>query len=75
MLSALNRGGRISQRGDIAPAEKLWCAVPQVKDLALGESCVSHRAQRCDKVGDIAGGRKCAPQERIVRPYKGISYS
>ena len=54
-LSALSRGGRISQRGDTAPTEELRCAIPQVEDLALGRSCVSHGAQRCGKVGDIAG--------------------
>ena len=58
-LSALNRGGRISQRGDTAPAEELRCAIPQVEDLALGRSCVSHGAWRCGKVGDIATQGKC----------------
>ena len=60
MLRALNRGGRISQRGDTASAEELRCAVPQVEDLALGRSCVSHGARRCDKAGDIASQGKCA---------------
>ena len=54
MLSALNRGGRISQRGDTASAEELRCTIPQVGDLALGRNCVSHSARRCDKVRDIA---------------------
>ena len=53
MLSELNHGGRISQRGDTVPVEDLWCAIPQVGDLAVGRSCVSHGARRCDKVGDI----------------------
>ena len=52
-LSVLNRGGRISQRGDTAPAEELWCAIPLVEDLALGRSYVSHGARRCDNDGDI----------------------
>ena len=54
-LSVLSRGGRISQRGDTAPVEELRCAIPQVEDLALGRSCVSHGVRRCSKVGDIAG--------------------
>ena len=53
-LSALNHGGRISQRGDTAPAEELQCAIPLVEDLALGRSCVSHGVRRCGKDGDIA---------------------
>ena len=73
MLSALNRGGRISERDDTAPAEELRCAIPQVKDLALGRNCVLHSARRCDKVGDIASMGKCTPQERTARRYKGIS--
>ena len=60
MLSVLNRGGRISQRGDTAPAEELRCAIPQVGDLALGRSCVSHGARRCGKFGDIVTQGKCA---------------
>ena len=68
-LSALNHKGRISQRGDTAPAEELRCAIPQVKDLVLGRNCVSHRARRCGKVGDIADPRKCALQGRIVWRY------
>ena len=59
-LSALNRRGRISQRGDIASAEKLRCAIPQVEDFALGRSFVSHGAWRCGKAGDIASQGKCA---------------
>ena len=42
--SALNRGGRISQRGDTASVEELRCAILQVEDLALGRCCVSHGA-------------------------------
>ena len=32
-LSALRRRSRVSQGGDIAPTEKLWCVRPQVKGL------------------------------------------
>ena len=53
-LSALNRGGRVSQRGDTTSAEELRCAIPLVEDLPLGKSCVSHGARRCDKARDIA---------------------
>ena len=34
MLSTLRCHGRISQGGDIAPTEKLWCVRPKVKNLA-----------------------------------------
>ena len=60
MLSALNCRGRISQRGDTAPAKKLRCSIPQVEDFVLGRSYVSHGAQRCGKAGDIASQGKCA---------------
>ena len=59
MLSALNRGGRISQRGDTAPAEELRCVIPQVEDLELGRSYVSYGVRRCGKVGDIVTQGKC----------------
>ena len=52
-LSALSRGGRISQRGDTASAEELRCTIPLVEDLALGRSYMSHSARRCNKARDI----------------------
>ena len=45
--------GKISQRGDIAPAEELQCAILRAEGLALRRGWVSRGAQRCDKVGDI----------------------
>ena len=64
MLSALNRGGRISQRGDTASVEELRCAIPLVEDLALGRSCVSHGVRRCDKAGAIARLGKVRNREK-----------
>ena len=52
-LRVQSRSGRISQRGDITPAEELWCAILRAEGLALRRGWVSHGAQRCDKVGDI----------------------
>ena len=48
-----SRSGKISQRGDIAPAEKLRCARLRAEGLALRRGWVSHGARRCDTVGDI----------------------
>ena len=48
-----SRSGRISQRGDIAPAEEPRCATLRAEDLALRRGWVSRSAQRCDKVGGI----------------------
>ena len=48
-----SHSGRISQRGDIAPAEELRCAILRAEGLALRRGWVSRGAQRCDKVGDI----------------------
>ena len=53
-LRVKSRSGRISQRGDIAPAEELWCARLRAEGLALRRGWVSCGAQRCNKVGDIA---------------------
>ena len=52
-LSALNHGWRVSQEGDTAPAEELWCATPWVEDLELDRSFVSHGAWRCGEIGTI----------------------
>ena len=52
-LRVQSRSGKISQRGDIAPAEELRCAILRAEDLALRKGWVSHGAQRCDKVGNI----------------------
>ena len=65
MISALNCGGRISQRGDTAPAEELRCAIPQVKDLALERSCVARGdAVRLEILG-IRGS--CAARKGIAQ--------
>ena len=52
-LRAQSRSGRISQRGDIAPAEELRCARLRAEGLALRRGWVSRGARRCDTVGDI----------------------
>ena len=48
-----SRSGKISQRGDIAPAEELRCAILRAEGLALRRGWVSRGAQKCDKVGNI----------------------
>ena len=53
MLRAQIRSGKISQRGDIAPAEELRCTILRAEGLGLRRGWVSRGAQRCDKVGDI----------------------
>ena len=67
MLRAQSRSGKISQRGDIASAEELWCAILRAEGLALRRGLVFHDAQRCDRVGGIVSkwklcdeGRDCA---------------
>ena len=53
MLRVQSRSGKISQRGDIAPAEELRCAILRAEGLALRRGWVFRGAQRCDKVGNI----------------------
>ena len=53
MLRVQIRSGRISRRGNIAPAEELRCTILRAEDLALRKGWVSRGAQRCDKVGNI----------------------
>ena len=55
MLRAQSRSGKISQRGDIAPAEELRCAILRAEGLALRRGWVFRGAQRCGKVGNIVG--------------------
>ena len=52
-LRVQSRSGKISQRGDIALAEELWCVILRAEGLALRRGWVSRGVQRCDKVGDI----------------------
>ena len=52
-LRVQSRSGKILQRGDIALAEELRCAILRAEGLALRRGWVSRGAQRCDKVGDI----------------------
>ena len=47
------RSGKISQRGGIASAEELRCAILRAEGLALRRGWVFHGAQRCGKVGNI----------------------
>ena len=53
MLRVQSRSGRISQRGDIAPAEELRCMILRAEGLAWRRGWVSRGAQRRDKGGDI----------------------
>ena len=71
MLSALNHGGRISQRGDIASAEKLRCATPWVEDLALNRSFVLHGARRCGEIGTIVRRKKLCEEREPARRAQG----
>ena len=48
-----SRSGKISQRGGIASAEELRCAILRAEGLALRRGWVFRGAQRCDKVGNI----------------------
>ena len=52
-LRVQSRSGKISQRGDIAPAEELRCAILRAEGLALRRGWVFRGAQRCDMVGSI----------------------
>ena len=79
-LRVQSRSGRISQRGDIAPAEELQCMILRDEGLALRIGWVSRGAQRCDKVGDIVSkwklcdvgrNRATCAWIRITRP-KGL---
>ena len=53
MLRVQSRSGRILQRGDIAPAEELRCAILRAEGFALRRGLLFHGAQRCDRVGGI----------------------
>ena len=53
MLRAQSRSGKISERGGIASAEELRCAILRAEGLALRRGWVFHGAQRCGKVGNI----------------------
>ena len=70
-LRAQSRSGRISQRGDIAPAEELRCTILRAEDLALRKGWVSHSAQRCNKVGGIVSKWKPCDAGRNVRLARG----
>ena len=48
-----SRSGKISQRGDIASAEELRCAILRAEGLALRRGWVSRGARRGDTIGDI----------------------
>ena len=63
-LRAQSRSGRISQRGDIAPAEELQCAILRAEGLALGRGLVFRGAQRCDRVGGLVRKHKLCDEGR-----------
>ena len=67
-LSTLSRSGRISQGGDIAPSEELWCAA--VKDQA--EERVTCRLGYGDviRIRVIASKRKLRIAERRETPRR-----
>ena len=64
MLSALSRGWRVSQEGDTAPTEELWCVTLWVEDLALDRSFVSHGVWRCGEIGTIVRRKKSCDERR-----------
>ena len=74
-LRVQSRSGKISQRGDIAPAEELRCAILRAEDLALRKGWVSSGAQRCDKVGNIVSKWKScdAGRNRATRAWRRIA--
>ena len=56
-LSTLSRSGRISQGGDIAPSEELWCAA--VKDQA------KERVTCCPGRGDAIRTRVIVSKRKL----------
>ena len=63
------RSGKISQRGGIASAEELRCAILRAEGLALRREWVFHGAQRCGKVGNIVSKWKLCDAKggRVMR--------
>ena len=62
MLSMLSRSGRISQGGDIAPSEELWCAV--VKDQVEERVTCFPGCGDAIRIRVIVGKRKLCIVER-----------
>ena len=52
-LRAQGCSGKISQRGDIASAEELRCAILRAEGLALRRGWLFRGAKKCGKVGNI----------------------
>ena len=75
MLRVQSRSGKILQRGDIAPAEELRCAILRAEGLALSGGWVSCGAQRCDKVGNIVSKWKScdAGRNRVTCAWRRIA--
>ena len=64
-LGTLSRSGRISQGGDIAPSEELWCTV--VKDRAEERVTCSPGRGDAIRIRVIASERKLYIAERKER--------
>ena len=69
-LSTLSRSGRISQGGDIAPSEELWCAVPQVEDRAYERVTCFPGHDDAIRIRVIASKRQLRIAERKERSRK-----
>ena len=66
-LGTLSRSGRISQGGDIAPSEELWCAA--VKDRAEERDTCCPGCGDAIRVRAIASKRKLRITERKERSH------
>ena len=62
--STLSRSSRISQGGDIAPSEELWCAIPRVEDQAEEKVTCFPGHNDAIRVRVIASKRKLHIAER-----------
>ena len=68
-----SRSGRISQRGGIASAEELRCAILRAEGLVLRRGWVSRGAQRCGKVGNIVSKWELCDAGRDHATCAGLS--
>ena len=64
----MSRSGRISQGGDIAPSEELWCMVLQVEDQAY------ERVTYCPGCGNAIRTRVIASKRRLRIAEREISH-
>ena len=68
-----SRSGKISQRGDIAPAEELRCAILRAEGLVLRRGWVFRGVQRCGKVGNIVSKWKLCDARGNCATCAGLS--